>query len=64
MLIVCTADRSTHISISNCGYATLPTCDGSQMTRKVGYYAGWAAKRTCDPVTVAQLDLSDLTHVM
>ncbi|KAJ8078102.1 hypothetical protein PM082_000308 [Marasmius tenuissimus] len=50
--------------ISNCGYATLPKCDGSQMTRKVGYYAGWAAKRTCDPVTVAQLDLSDLTHVI
>ncbi|KAK1225534.1 hypothetical protein PQX77_011524 [Marasmius sp. AFHP31] len=60
----CEAAPNGDPCISNCGYATLPKCDGSQMTRKVGYYAGWAAKRSCDPVTVAQLDLSDLTHVI
>lgn len=51
-------------SISNCGYAKLPTCDGSQMIRKIGYYAGWTANRTCNPVSVAQLDLTPFTHVM
>ncbi|KAJ7247043.1 hypothetical protein C8J57DRAFT_1523257 [Mycena rebaudengoi] len=50
--------------LSNCGYATLPTCDGSQMTRSVGYYAGWAAKRSCNAVKVSQLDLASLTHVI
>lgn len=60
----CDAAPNGDPCLSNCGYATLPTCDGSQNTRKVGYYAGWAANRTCDPVKVSQLDLSDLTHVI
>ncbi|KAF5371971.1 hypothetical protein D9615_008102 [Tricholomella constricta] len=60
----CEASPSGEPCISNCGYATIPSCDGSQLTRHVGYYAGWSATRDCNPVTVSQLDLTGLTHVI
>ncbi|KAF5372023.1 hypothetical protein D9615_008091 [Tricholomella constricta] len=60
----CEASPSGEPCISNCGYATIPSCDGSQLTRHVGYYAGWAATRDCNTVAVSQLDLTDLTHVI
>jgi GH18 family chitinase len=58
------AYKILYSSISNCEYAKMPSCDGSQLNRKVGYYAGWSAKRACNAVQVSQLDLTGLTHVM
>ncbi|KAJ3505091.1 hypothetical protein NLJ89_g7596 [Agrocybe chaxingu] len=60
----CNAAPNGDPCISNCGKATLPSCSGSQLTRKVGYYAGWAGARKCNPVGVDKLDLSTLTHVI
>ncbi|KAJ3515636.1 hypothetical protein NLJ89_g1634 [Agrocybe chaxingu] len=41
-----------------------PNGEPCQLTRKVGYYAGWAATRGCNPVGVPQLVLTGFTHVI
>ncbi|TEB21663.1 glycoside hydrolase [Coprinellus micaceus] len=51
---------------SNCGTPTLARCSGSQQMRKIGYFAGWAARRpeNCGRVTPADLDLTGYTGVI
>ena len=51
-------------SISNCGQPTIKTCGGGQMTRKVGYYAGWAARRKCSAFRPKDIDLEGFTDVI
>ncbi|KAI8820248.1 uncharacterized protein EV422DRAFT_506961 [Fimicolochytrium jonesii] len=46
-----------------CG-VTADTCDGSNVKRKVGYYAGWGAARKCSPLAPEQLDMTGFTHMI
>ncbi|RXW23565.1 hypothetical protein EST38_g2319 [Candolleomyces aberdarensis] len=50
--------------LSNCGYPKLKTCGGGQLKRKIGYYAGWAARRKCQDFSPENLDLKDYTGVI
>ncbi|KAF9457380.1 glycoside hydrolase superfamily [Collybia nuda] len=49
---------------SNCGITALPSCSGTQLTRKIGYYASWASRRKCQPFGPENLDLTGYTHVI
>ncbi|KAJ2924337.1 hypothetical protein H1R20_g12762, partial [Candolleomyces eurysporus] len=49
---------------SNCGTPTPSTCGGSQLKRKVGYYAGWGARRSCQPFKPENLNLEGWTGVI
>ncbi|RXW14220.1 hypothetical protein EST38_g11635 [Candolleomyces aberdarensis] len=40
------------------------TCGGSQLKRKIGYYAGWAARRSCQSFKPNNLDLQGYTGVI
>ncbi|KAJ6534397.1 hypothetical protein B0H19DRAFT_442211 [Mycena capillaripes] len=51
---------------SNCGSAKQPSCgvDASTATAKrIGYYEGWAASRSCMAFTPEQIPADALTHV-
>ncbi|KAF9458161.1 glycoside hydrolase superfamily [Collybia nuda] len=48
--------------LSNCFMPTLPSCKGSAK-RSLGYYAGWANRRSCGAVGPNQIDLTGLTHI-
>ncbi|KAJ2912700.1 hypothetical protein MD484_g7717, partial [Candolleomyces efflorescens] len=50
--------------LSNCGYPKLKTCGGGKLKRKIGYYAGWAARRKCQKFSPANLDLTGYTGVI
>ncbi|KAH6879655.1 glycoside hydrolase superfamily [Coprinopsis sp. MPI-PUGE-AT-0042] len=50
---------------SNCKQPKLESCSGtSSIKRKLGYYAGWAARRSCDAFRPENLDLDGYTGVI
>ncbi|KAF8214839.1 hypothetical protein K438DRAFT_1955885 [Mycena galopus ATCC 62051] len=51
---------------SNCNPAQTASCGADQqsaLTRRIGYYEGWASSRPCDAWTPSSMNVDSLTHL-
>ncbi|KAJ7264087.1 hypothetical protein B0H12DRAFT_1102814 [Mycena haematopus] len=51
---------------SNCNPAQTASCGADQqsaLTRRIGYYEGWASTRSCDAWTPSSMNVDSLTHL-